>query len=269
LYFLNRFPENDIKIISTMEQGGMIDWITGGKINQVDGRTKLPTGALATLPKYGINSITDLKGRKVCTGNSTAGMPDTLMRTTLRYNGIDPDKDLTATTMGFDLMPGALAEGTVEAALIWEPSLTAAKVLYGAVEIPGVNDVDMMMLLGDPKPTTPIGTGSLMITREKTLKEKGEAISAFMRGYMDSLTWLYSTPDNWKSGSYLHAISPYEKLPGRVASAYLAAAGHVDGIYDYGAMLREHNLLVKNGMKPVPGWPDKYNDTSVVQQARK
>jgi NitT/TauT family transport system substrate-binding protein len=71
----------------------------------------------------GINSVADLKGKRVAT-NAIGSAMDTGLRAMLRKNGINPDRDVTVLEVAFPNMPAMLEEKKVDFAAMQQPFST-------------------------------------------------------------------------------------------------------------------------------------------------
>jgi TRAP transporter TAXI family solute receptor len=76
---------------------------------------------VAVRASAGINSIADLKGKKVSTGSPNSGT-EVIARRLLEAAGLDPAKDVTAQRLGLPESVDAMKAGTIDA-LVWSGGL--------------------------------------------------------------------------------------------------------------------------------------------------
>lgn len=76
---------------------------------------------VAVRTSAGINSIADLKGKKVSTGSPNSGT-EVIARRLLEAAGLDPAKDVTAQRLGLPESVDAMKAGTIDA-LVWSGGL--------------------------------------------------------------------------------------------------------------------------------------------------
>lgn len=86
----------------------------------------------------GIKSIKDLKGKRVSVGAVGSGTEITV-RTLLRANGIDPDKDIRAENLGLSETAAAFSDKQIDAGLV-----VGALGIAGIVEITTIDTADLI-----------------------------------------------------------------------------------------------------------------------------
>ncbi len=96
----------------------------------------------AMIAKAGINSVKDLKGKKIATELGTCD--HYLMLKALEANGLK-ETDVTYVNTKVQDCPAAMIAGNVDAAVVWEPSrssllhsLKGSKVVYDSLKTPGL-----------------------------------------------------------------------------------------------------------------------------------
>ncbi len=82
---------------------------------------------VVALDGKGINSITDLKGKKISTGAPGSGTEVKALRVLEAY-GINPDKDITRDRLGASESAGALKDNKIDA-YFWDGGLPTASIL--------------------------------------------------------------------------------------------------------------------------------------------
>ncbi len=134
----------------------------------------------AILAKEGINSIKDLKGKQVAYEEGSTS--DLLLNYALMQNGMSLD-DIVPVHMPASDAGAALIAGKVDAAVTYEPYISAAlakgggvHVIYTAGEKPG--------LIGD-----------FLAFPPSTLEKKGDAVRKMILAWQDALDYLDKHPD--------------------------------------------------------------------------
>lgn len=110
-------------------------WYSRGLKSKILAKVNYGQAAVITRKDSGINTIKDLKGKKLAGVKKGSGM-DVLLRGYVlgEANGIDPDKDLRIIPMPPGNMGPSVESGTVDAAFIWEP-FTSQYLLRGDTKI--------------------------------------------------------------------------------------------------------------------------------------
>jgi NitT/TauT family transport system substrate-binding protein len=135
-------------------------------------------GADGIVTKPEISSVADLKGKKVAANLGWPGHFFLLYN--LEKSGI-PYSDVPITNMDADKAGAAFVSGDLDAAVTWEPWLSKAttvasgKILVSTSTMPGVI-VDVMLV------------------RAQTIKERPQAVQAFVDGYFRALALYESDP---------------------------------------------------------------------------
>ena len=110
-------------------------WFSRGLKSKILAKVNYGQAAVITRKDSGINSIKDLKGKKLAGVKKGSGM-DVLLRGYVlnEANGMTPDKDLRVIPMPPGNMGPSVESGTVDAAFIWEP-FTSQYLLRGDTKI--------------------------------------------------------------------------------------------------------------------------------------
>ncbi|MEI7025862.1 ABC transporter substrate-binding protein [Paenibacillus sp. y28] len=126
-----------------------------------------------------INSLSDLKGKKVAT---ELGTVDHLLMLTALSNAGLTEQNVNYTNMTVNDAGPAFISGNLDAAVLWEPFLSKAveegkgKLLFSSKDTPG--------LIPD-----------LLVFRDKTLKERPEDVKNIIRAWFDALDYWKQNPE--------------------------------------------------------------------------
>ncbi|MBO1361876.1 ABC transporter substrate-binding protein [Acetobacter sacchari] len=151
----------------------------GSPIKAIAGvQTDGTTTAIVVAKASSIQSISDLKGKRVATLRSQTGHYLTLAA--LRSSGLKYDD------VQFVFIPPAAAKlalqtGAVDAWATWGPYISSAKIVDGAREI--VNGGKLMSGL------------SYVVATDDALRDKRENIVAYLRSYRAAHQWMLKHPD--------------------------------------------------------------------------
>ena len=136
-----------------------------------------------------IQSMADLAGRTIA-ASGKGSTPEFALNYLLRENGLDPESDLTIDWKSeHSECVAALASGTVSAALLPQPFVTAAQAkvanLRTALDLTAEWDA--------------LDNGSGMVTgvaaaRRSFVEEHPAAVQQFLTGYAESVAWVNDTP---------------------------------------------------------------------------
>ncbi len=133
------------------------------------------TGNDAIIGKPGINSLKDLKGKKVASELGTCD--HYMLLQALEKEGMS-EKDIQFTNIKIQDCPSAMLAGQVDAAAVWEPSRTkllqnmkGSKELYTSRQMPG--------LLPD-----------LLVARGELLKDRADETQKIVMAYYEALDWI-------------------------------------------------------------------------------
>jgi NitT/TauT family transport system substrate-binding protein len=140
--------------------------------------------ALVVRKDGGINSIQDLKGKKI--GYVPGTMHEILLREILSRNGLAPEKDITLVRVDFFDMGTALAAGNIDAFLSGEPfpSLAVAKGYGRILAYPYFDDV--------------IGTiNAGMLVRRKTIEDDPGLVYRLVLAHARATRYLNTHRADW------------------------------------------------------------------------
>ncbi len=141
-----------------------------------------PLNTIVFLKESGIQTPADLKGKKI--GYSVAPLDEVLFRAVAEKYGLGP-QDYELININFNIVPSLLS-GQVDAVIgaYWNYELTELK-LEG-------HEADVFRL---EEHGIPDYYELVFITSEKTLKERREALAAFVRAMDAALAWTREHPD--------------------------------------------------------------------------
>jgi NitT/TauT family transport system substrate-binding protein len=258
--FLNYLARRqDIVAIASLFSNGSEHFLSSGYVqsNQV-----LPSGFFIVKEDSPIRSVKDLRGKTIAAGNGLGTSPEMYTRKILKQNGLEP-KDMTYTTLGFELMPGAVGAGTVDGAFVWEPFYTIARTKYKVRVI--YTDTDVEQLLS-PKGGTPWGAGGILVLVGRDFAEKNQdQIVSFLRAYKRSLNWIWRNLDEAKV-----ITAKYAKYGDEVGSKMIISPGPRDGKVPSVSLEKIQNLMLEMGAlkSAVPGWPERHVDYRYLDAAK-
>jgi len=138
-------------------------------------------GGDAIVADKSITSISDFKGKKV--GFSPLSTSDFLLAYALKSHGLS-DKDVTPVNMSPETVASAMASGSLQIGVTYEPNVSQTvnlpggqfHVVYSSKEAPGlITDV--------------------LVFDEKVIAKRPAAIKALIQGYLDGLAYIKSHPD--------------------------------------------------------------------------
>lgn len=152
----------------------------------------------------GINSVKDLKGKKVGINEFAAGV-DVGLRVMLKKNGLDPKKDVQIIEIAFPHQGVALREGRLDCAVLLQP-FESQEFKKGGIR--------RLFTLADA-----IGPSAFIFqtARNKFLKENAEAVRAYLDDYVRALKW-YQDPKNREKMIEITAAAT--KVPKEIYAGY-------------------------------------------------
>ena len=157
----------------------VVDAVSRGKDLKVVMATDYSNGADAIVAKKTIETVVDLKGKKVGVANGT--LSQYLLSDALRKNNLSLSDVIQVDLNSLDAAL-AFTKGEVDAAVSWEPDVTKAVNegngwrLYTSVESPG--------LIID-----------CLVFRSEFVKLYPERVAGVVRGYMKAMDFIASNPD--------------------------------------------------------------------------
>jgi NitT/TauT family transport system substrate-binding protein len=194
-----------------------------------------------------ITKVQDLKGKKVAEpGVGSASWIELgmiLAKYGMSFN------DITVVKMAGPDTVNALKAGTIDAALISEPSVAQAKTLGAAVELASVGEE-----LGEHQE-------AIIMTTEDAIKKRRPALERFLKAYVQGIRDYFKEP---KRRQYLEAISKYSKIdPNTLANCYPPYISQ-DARMSQTSLQQQLDWLVKGGHVKSAFPLDKLVDESLL-----
>jgi len=159
-----------------------------------------------------IKSVADLKGKKIAI-NATGAATEYWLAQALAKGGLTMS-DIQLTTVGFAQVPAALESGSLDAAILGEPTATLAEQKGIGVRL--TTDFDVQGI----QPTVVYGS-------EEFLKNDPEAAKGLMIGYMKAVRAIMER--GFSDPEILPIIAEYTNLPPELITESVAPLFTVDG----------------------------------------
>jgi ABC-type nitrate/sulfonate/bicarbonate transport system substrate-binding protein len=254
LYLLQR--GFDLVAIAAIHEDGPLSFVTSGAVKSSE---PVPGGFWCVMPNSPIKSVEDFKGKIVCGGNTFGSWPDVYSKKMLKDHGMNWERDVKYTTLGFGAMPDALGKGQVDVAALWEPFYTRAKVKYNVRLI--FTDLDVNRRMYTPGSEGAIGSGGYALVQRKFLDENRAVFRVFGQQWKKAMQWCF---DNDKDQRAI--LGKALKLEDEVSQRFINAQGPRNCVFDAGACKRDHDLMIEMGFLkgPVAGYPERFLDFSAV-----
>jgi aliphatic sulfonates family ABC transporter substrate-binding protein len=167
LGWMGEFP-----IVTGYANGMSIEMILIDRINTTNVR-------LVASPKSGINSLSDLKGKKIAI--SIGSTSHQQVNLALKKGGLK-QQDVTLVNLAPGNMPAAYEAGQVDAVVTWEPNISA-------IERAGGKTIATTKSLGDI-------TGIFLGARPEFTKEHPEEVAKFLAVWEDTMKAATEKPDD-------------------------------------------------------------------------
>ncbi len=176
---------------------GSADWVgaamdvvvsaaaTGKEALMVASISSLPFFALVTAPRSNVQSVTDLRGKKIGIANLNTS-DHLLARYLLEKNGVD-DAAANFAPLGPNLFDG-LRTGQVDAGLVQEPALTLLQEQGSRVLVNFMKRADVDRYLGGPYQFVGLNT------RPDVIEKKPETLQKLIRGLTKANAWVRTAP---------------------------------------------------------------------------
>lgn len=158
-------------------------WYSRGLKSTILAKVNYGQAAVIVGDKSPINSLQDLKGKKLAGVKKGSGMDVLLRGYVLKEKaGLDPDHDLNIIDMPPGNMNAALERGIVDAAFAWEPFVSQA-VLRGSARV-----------LFDVNQALPQYPWYVVIAVPKTLQERPDDVVKLLRAHRKAVAFLNEHP---------------------------------------------------------------------------
>ncbi|MCD1295909.1 ABC transporter substrate-binding protein [Methanocella sp. CWC-04] len=125
----------------------------------------------------GITSVAGLKGKKIAIPGP-GSIQDVMLRKLLADNGISYDKDVNVVTIPAGQMVDTMANGNIDAAIIWEPFVTMAV----------LNDVGEILLLS--KDIMPGHPCCVVIASNEMIQKYPDSVRAYLKAHKDAVEFI-------------------------------------------------------------------------------
>jgi ABC-type nitrate/sulfonate/bicarbonate transport system substrate-binding protein len=246
----------DAVAVASMHEGGPASFVTSGMTKS---SAPLPSGFWCVMPDSPIKSIKDFRGKVVCGGNTFGSWPDVYSKKMLKDAGMNWERDVKYTTMGFGAMPDSLGKGQIDVAALWEPFYTSARLKYNVRTL--FTDLDVNRTMYSPGAEGAIGSGGYALVQRKYLEENRAVMKVFGQQWKKAMQWCFENDRAQRS-----LLVKNLKLDEKVAQGFINAQGPRNCVFDAGACKRDHDLMVDLGFlkQPIAGYPDRYLDFSAV-----
>ncbi len=174
--------------------------------NYQDGHPGNATNTFFVLKDAPINTIADLKGKKIGI-NAFGSAVDLVLRVVLNKNGLNPRRDVEIVEIAFPNIATAIREKRIDCGVLVIPFL--------AVESPK-GDFKPLFTGGDA-----FGPASVIfqVATNTFLKNNPEAIRGFLADYVEGLTWFYDPANREKA---IEIVADFTKSPVQVLNSYFA-----------------------------------------------
>ncbi len=215
-------------------------------------RTPLSTSLVISAKRTDIKTVADLKGKKVSI-NATGAATEYWLSEALRKAGLT-FADIQLQTVGFANVPGALDNGSLDAAMLGEP-LTTQQVGNGVLKILADDFIDgfyaTYLYMGMP------------LLRDRTAVADG-----FMRAYLKACRDL-SAPDSYQKGDIAAIIEKYTKVPAAIVAKASRPYYEPNGVIPVKDIETLQAYFLTRGSLEYKQPLDisKFIDTSLVQRA--
>lgn len=159
-------------------------WYSRGLKSQILAKVNYGQAAVIVRKDSGINSLKDLRGKKIAGVKKGSGM-DVLLRGYVLGEAakLVPDKDVRVVPMPPGNMGPSVENGVVDAAFIWEP-FTSQYELRG--------DVKVIFNMNEAVPNYP---WYVVMAPPEVLEKKRDAITRVLRAHKRAVEFLGSAPD--------------------------------------------------------------------------
>ncbi len=169
--------------------GGMVTYdqvigiVAKGSTQRVVMPIDYSNGGDAIVTSTSITKVADLKGKKVAFNPLSPS--DFLLSYALKTAGLG-EKDIEPVNMTPEAIPAALASGSLQAGVTYEPSVS---------QVVGMGDGKKFHVLMSTKNAPGLITDVLVFKKE-TIKSNPKDVRALIQGYIDGLEYMKKNPDD-------------------------------------------------------------------------
>ncbi len=161
----------------------MYHWYSNGLDSRILAKVNYGQAAVVARKDSNINSVADLKGKKMAGVKKGSGMDVLLRGFVLRDTGkLEADKDVSIITMPSANMVGSVEEKVVDAAFMWEPFISQSLARGNTKVVMDVNQAE---------PNYP---WYVVIARPKAMQERHDDIIKALRAHKKAIDFLNSAP---------------------------------------------------------------------------
>jgi NitT/TauT family transport system substrate-binding protein len=159
-------------------------WFSRGLESKILAQVNYGQAAVITNAKSSINTVSDLRGKKLAGVAKGSGMDVLLRGYVLKEKAkLDPEQDVTIINMPAPNMNAALEHNEVDAAFSWEPFVSQS-LLRGTSKL--VLDVNKEL---------PQYPWYVVISLPKTLKERPDDVTKLLRAHLKAIAYLQTHPE--------------------------------------------------------------------------
>jgi NitT/TauT family transport system substrate-binding protein len=159
-------------------------WFSRGLESKILAQVNYGQAAVIANSKSPINTVSDLRGKKLAGVAKGSGMDVLLRGYVLKEKArLDPDQDLSIVNMPAANMNAALEHNEADAAFSWEPFVSQS-LLRGSSKL--VLDVNKEL---------PQYPWYVVIALPKTLKSRPEEVTKLLRAHLKAIAFLQSNPE--------------------------------------------------------------------------
>ncbi len=159
-------------------------WFSRGLESKILAQVNYGQAAVIANAKSPVNTVSDLKGKKLAGVAKGSGMDVLLRGYVLKEKAkLDPDKDVSIINMPAPNMNAALEHGEADAAFSWEPFVSQS-LLRGSSKL--VLDVNKEL---------PQYPWYVVISLPSTLKNRPDEVTKLLRAHLKAIAFLQSHPD--------------------------------------------------------------------------
>ncbi len=177
----------DVDVASTGCIGAIALMATGVKSFYAIGTQDSYATVEGIIARKGINSIQDLKGKKIAA--TFASSAHVLVLDILEQNGIDPKKDLTLLNLKVTEMPAAMKSGEIDACAAWTPHFNRIMNMPGNHLL--VDDTQFSLYK-----KYDLGPGpDLLVVRKKFADKYPNTVAAFWNAYFEAIELIKEQPE--------------------------------------------------------------------------